>query len=234
MAALDAVGQVAHGAGAGGHQMDVDAEPLAEHAAGIADAPVAVDRIADRDGMNELPAAVDVAVGLSVRAALDLAVTQRAAQVRVADLVARDGHLDADRARGRMPARQVDDDAADGLAGHLLGGVDRVHDRRLAVLHVDHGAVAHAAAGLLADTQNARPAGGVGRGNEAADLAAAHVQRGDQSLARSAQPGSHRSRLHPSVMVGTCVAVTYRAPCPCACPVPCAPPGGPAGAGRWR
>ena len=59
MAAGDAGGEVAHGAGGRGDQVQVDAEALAEHAARIAHAAAAVDRVADRDGVDDVVLAVD-------------------------------------------------------------------------------------------------------------------------------------------------------------------------------
>src|SRR3546814_3266829 len=58
--ALDAGGDVAHGARRGGDDVHVHAEVVAEHAARIADAAVAVDRIAGGDRVDHLPAAVVV------------------------------------------------------------------------------------------------------------------------------------------------------------------------------
>ena len=88
--------QVAHRAGRGRDQVHVDAEPLAEHAARIADAAAAVDRVADRDRVDQ------VAVGVAARAGWPW--SQHAAQVAVADLVAGDRDLDADGLRGGMAA----------------------------------------------------------------------------------------------------------------------------------
>src|SRR3546814_8356336 len=51
---LDAGGEVADRARAGAHQVDLDAQAVAEHAARITDAAAAVDRIADGDGVDYL------------------------------------------------------------------------------------------------------------------------------------------------------------------------------------
>ena len=86
-------------------------------------------RVADRhgvdhrlvDGVDRLPALL-----------------HDAAQVRVADLMAGDGDVDRDRMRERgWPAVDVDPGVAQGLARHLLGGVDGGGDRLLGRLHVD-------------------------------------------------------------------------------------------------
>ena len=57
MRAPDRRGVVAHAGGRGGHDVHVDAEPLADHAARIADAAAVVDREADRDRMDDLAVA---------------------------------------------------------------------------------------------------------------------------------------------------------------------------------
>src|SRR3546814_18087803 len=99
--------------GRGRDQMHVDRQPLAEHAARIVDAALAVDRIGDRDRMDEL--ALD-AVGGAVRAAVrprgpvaavcpvhvpvagaapGTRLLADAAQVGVVDLLAAAVHIDA-------------------------------------------------------------------------------------------------------------------------------------------
>ena len=54
MRAADRGGVVAHGGDRGGDDMHVDAEPLADHAARVADAAAVVDRESDRDRMDDL------------------------------------------------------------------------------------------------------------------------------------------------------------------------------------
>ena len=49
MRASDRDGMVAHGGRRGGHDVHVDPEALADHAARVADAAAIVDREADRD-----------------------------------------------------------------------------------------------------------------------------------------------------------------------------------------
>src|SRR3546814_7292019 len=77
VAALDAGADVAHRARRGGDDVHVDAQLVAEHAARVPDAAVAVDRIAGRDRMDHLPAVVVV---LALQLGL-VAVGQRPAQV---------------------------------------------------------------------------------------------------------------------------------------------------------
>ena len=60
MAAADAGVEVAQGAGRAVTTLQVDAEAVAEHAARVADAAAAVDRIADRDGVDDVVIAGDL------------------------------------------------------------------------------------------------------------------------------------------------------------------------------
>src|SRR5262249_47439784 len=151
--------------------------------AGIADAAAAVDGVADRDRVDE--AAVVAAVVL-------VAVVEGAPQVGVADLVAGDVDVDADGLRGRMAAGDVHHDLADGLAGHLLGGVHGGEDGVLGRLHVDDGAALEAVGDLVADADHLRMALVADARDEAAHLGGADIETGDDATAR------HMSRLsHP-------------------------------------
>ena len=102
-------------------------------------------------------------------------------QVRFRDFMSVDRDFDADRVRHRVAAREVDDDLLDGLAGHLLGGMHGVADGLLGLVHADDGAVLDAFARLLADAGDARHSIWVLLGDEATDLAAADVERRDQT-----------------------------------------------------
>ena len=86
--------------------MHFHAETIAEQAAWVADPPIAVDGVADRNGVDQLPALIAVAVGPvpAVYAVGEAPVVQRAVEVAVADLVPVDRHLDADIAGDRMAA----------------------------------------------------------------------------------------------------------------------------------
>src|SRR5581483_176528 len=97
-----------------------------------------------------------------------------------------------DDARWQKPARLVDDDALDRLAGHLLGGVDRVADRIAGGFEVDHLAAAHSARHLMPDADDARPLG-LDPGDKAADLRRADIDRGDEAAARP-----HRREARPA------------------------------------
>ncbi len=173
MATRDAARQVAHRAGVGGHHVDRDAQPVAVHALRVADAAVAVDGIAERYGVNDLAVA-----GLAARAAL----AEHAAQVVGADLVAVDGDLDLDALRLRVADREVDIGVADGVAGHLLGGMDRGKDRLFGRRHVDHGAGAQAVRDLMANAGDAQGIA-VDARDEAAHLGSTDVDRRDAAVA---------------------------------------------------
>ena len=112
MGAAHADLEVAHGAAGRGHKMDIDPQPLAEHAARVPHRR-AVDRVADGSGVN------DVAVG-GLRRQLDVLLDTP--DVALADLVMADRDLEALVVRGGRPAADAYDDVPDVLATHLLGG----------------------------------------------------------------------------------------------------------------
>ena len=90
VAPRDTGGEVAGHAAGGGDHVHVDAQAVAEHAARIVDAAVAVDAVADRDGVDGL--AVLLVVG-GLAGGLE-----NAPEVGVADLVSGDGYLAGDEA----------------------------------------------------------------------------------------------------------------------------------------
>src|SRR3954447_6760847 len=147
MSAPDRRGVVAHRGDRGGHDVHVDAEPLAGHAAWIDDAAAVVDREADRDRVDDLAIR---------RIPHRIAAFEHLAHVGVADLAPADGNLGLDDARGAIAARQVDDGAVDLLAGNLLGRLHRAAYRGAGGFEIDDRAAAHAAGDLLADAEDAR------------------------------------------------------------------------------
>src|SRR6185312_3151725 len=182
MGAADDGAVVAHAAGRGGDEMHVDAEPLADHAARVADAAAAVDREADRDRVDDLAV---------IRVAHPVPEVEHRAGIVFVDLVPGDADLGLDDARGRETPGLVDHDPLDGLARHLFGGVDGVADRVAGGFEVDHHAAAHAARHLVADADDARPLG-LDAGDKAADFRGADVDRADQAAARA-----HRREARP-------------------------------------
>ena len=146
--------------------MDVDAQPLAEHAARVAHRR-AVDRVADRGGVD------DVAVG---RLGRQLDVLLHAAHVALADLVMADRHLERLVVRGGRAAAHADDDLAHVLAAHLLGRRHRRGDGARRRLHVDDVARAHAHGRLVANADHAQPLA-VDARHEAHDLVGADIER---------------------------------------------------------
>ena len=156
--------------------MHVDAEPLAEHAARVADAAAAVDREADRDRVDDLRGRPFAHAGSRARA------PRRMSPSLISCPAMRD--LGADDARGREAARQVDDD----LARSSRRPSARRRGRRCRIealgrLEVDDHAAAHAARDLVADADDARLVV-LDPGDEAADLGGADIERGDQAAAR--------------------------------------------------
>jgi hypothetical protein len=99
-------------------------------------------------------------------------------------LAAGDRHLDPDGLGGRIAAGEVDDDVLDGLARHLLRRVDGGAQRELRLLHVNDGAVPHAAGDLVPDAGDGRAAILGDARDEAAHLAGSDVECGDQAVAR--------------------------------------------------
>ena len=158
--------QVAHRPARRGDQVDVDAEPLAEHAAGVAHRG-AVDRVADRRRVD------DVAVR---RLARQGDVLLHPADVALADLVMADRDLEVLVVRGGRAAAHADDHLADMLAAHLLGGRHRRGDGAGRSLHVDDVARAHALRRLMADADHPQPLP-IDPRNKADDLVGADVER---------------------------------------------------------
>ena len=173
MRAGDAGGQGAYRAGGGGDHEHVDAEPFTVHAPGIADSPAAVDHVADRDAVDDLPFVVF---------ALGAALTEDAPDITGADLMAGDGDLEVEGMGRGETGGEVDDDFVNGLSGHLLGGVDGVHDRCLRRFHIDDGAGAHAVRDLVANPDDTQIALFIRPRDEAAHLGAADIERRDQSV----------------------------------------------------
>ena len=108
-------------------QVDVHTQTLADHAPGIANAPRAVDAVADGQGVDH-----DAVGCLDPPPAL----LQDAPQIGIADLMPIDGDLHGDGTRFGLVPGHVDPRAAQGLAGHFFGGVDHLDDRLFGRLHV--------------------------------------------------------------------------------------------------
>src|SRR5580700_1302382 len=174
MRAPDHRGMVAHARLRRSHDMHVDAEPLANHAAGVANSPAVVDREADRDRMDHLP------VG---RIAHHIAALQHVMHIGITDFAAAGIDLGLQDARGGVAAGQIGDDSLDGFAGHLLGGMNRATNRVPRGLQIDDRAAAHPARDLMADPDDTRLC--LDAGDEAADFRRADVERGHQAAART-------------------------------------------------
>src|SRR3984893_10025038 len=141
MRAPDARAVVTDAGGARGHHMHVDPEPLAEHAARVADPAAIVDREPDRDRMDDLTIA---------RLARQVAVLEHPTPIGVPHLTPGKADLSFDDACRREATRQVWYNALYRLARHLLGGVHRIQNGGAGRFEVDNGPVAHAARGAIA------------------------------------------------------------------------------------
>src|SRR3546814_16167447 len=133
MRAADAGRDVPYRPGLGGDDVHVDAEPVAEHAARVANAAIAVDRVAERDEVNHL-----APVGGELRAALG----EGTADVDVLDLVAAESHPALPAVRCGLAAGDVDHDLALRPADHLPGGLDGVGNGRLGLTPAPDDAIA--------------------------------------------------------------------------------------------
>ena len=149
MTARDAGFQIAQGAAQRADDVHIDAEPLAEHAARVADPPVAVDGVTDGDGVDQFPF-----LGQAARQHRRI---ENAAQVGVADFVPGDGNFVGDEARQRFAARKIDHHLADVFAGHLFGRLDGGPDRGLGIVQIDDGARAQSPGHLVADADDFQP-----------------------------------------------------------------------------
>src|SRR5580658_4384627 len=118
------------------------------------------------------------------RLAMGVALAQHFLHLGVADFAPAQRDLDRHDARRRKAAREVENDVGDGLARHLLGGVDGVQHRGRGRVEIDDLAGAHTAGDLVADPQDAW-AGLLAARNEAAHLAGADIDGGDERAARA-------------------------------------------------
>ena len=175
MRAPDRRGMIAHPGGRRGHHVHVDAEPLAIHAARVADAAAVVDREPDRHRVDDLAVA---------RLAQQVALVEHPLQFGLADLVPGDADLGLDDARRREPARQIGHHLLDGFFRHFLGGVHRVGDRGAGGFEIDDRPVAQTARNLMADADDLRPFR-LDPSNKAAHLGGADIERRDQASMRS-------------------------------------------------
>src|SRR5690606_11400569 len=93
----------------------------------------------------------------------------------------------ADRLALRLGAGEPDNDLANRDTGHPLRRIDGDADRFLRGVHVDYGARADAARDLVPDADDThrrmsvRELALLDLGDEARDLARAHIQRGDRA-----------------------------------------------------
>ena len=111
--------------------MNPDAKSLPHHAPRVADAMAAIDGVADRNGMKQLPRGVMRRLACLV---------DHPAQVGIANLMAGDADVDGDRVRPWLATGNTDPDTAQRLAGQLFRAGDRRSHGVFRRLHVDHGA----------------------------------------------------------------------------------------------
>ena len=183
MAAVDAELEIAERRRVGGDHVHVDAEPLAEHAARVGDAAVGVERIADRQRVDD---------GAARRDRMAAPGGKHAADIGFLDLLAGEGDARRVGLAGQASAGDVDDERLDGDPGHALGRVDGEADRLLGGVEIGDDARLDAARALMADAEHLdrvgasraapRPiprAHGSQPPDQAADLARADVENRD-------------------------------------------------------
>ena len=147
MAALDREHQIARGGDIGGGDMHVDAEPRAEHAARIADAVDAVDRIADRQRMQH---------GAAVAQRMAAAGGQYAGDIAFGNGGADDFDLGGEQFAGQPPGRDRQHHRLDFDGRHALGAIDGLADGFLGFGEIDDAAGLHAARGGMAEADRPR------------------------------------------------------------------------------
>src|SRR5690554_4050602 len=174
LAALDAGREIAHGARGRRDDVHVYPKPLAVHAARVADAAAAVDGVADRNRVNELPALF----GLSKYALELVTLLKRPPDVGVVHLMAIDCDLHPDEAGSGVAPREIHDDRFDRLPRHLFSSMYRGQDRAFRCFHIHHGAILDAAGQVLSHAQDLQairpfPPPLFDTGDQTANLAAA-------------------------------------------------------------
>ena len=187
MAPLHAEHQIAHGNLVGGDGMDVDAEPLAAHAERIADAGIVVEAIARGQRMQH---------GALVASGVLAAAGENAQGVVLAHRAGGQRHARREALAFQPAAGDGDMGVLDDDAGHALGRVDRGADAVLGAVEMGDHAAFEALGAVVAEAQHLEldrlasdlePFGrGRGLGDQAADLARAHVERGHDALALAA------------------------------------------------
>ena len=190
MAALDGQHQVARRPGVGGHDMHVHAKPVGQHAARLADAAHAVERIADRHRMQHHAVAADAMAASRIEHPRDVAIDDGAAG---------DIHRGLVKLAGQPAAGNGDHDRFKFDAGGAFGALDGHAHRLFGLREVDHRAALHAARLGMADTEYLHAMGAMAqdvlRGprlqacDQAHDLVGADVEHANGGRA----VGRHRS-----------------------------------------
>ena len=145
VAAVDRKLEVARGLGIDADHVHVDAEPLPDHAERIGDAAVGIERIADRQRMDDRAAFAD---------RMPVARREHAADVGLFHRLAGDGDACRIGLAGEPPGGEVDDEGIDRDAGAAFGGVDRKPDRLLGGVEIDDHARLDAARTLVAEAEH--------------------------------------------------------------------------------
>ena len=172
LAPFDGDDEVAQRRRPGVYGVQADGELVAVQAAGVSDAVGVVDGEAEREDVDGVAAFVDGAVAAFV---------QDAAEILVADRAVAHRPLQVDLAADGRAAGEVDDDAAQVVLGHLLGGANGLEDGEAGLLDVGYATAADAAGGGKAETGDAEPGILVDAADETANLAAAHVEHAERA-----------------------------------------------------
>ena len=191
MAALDCKHQIARRRDICRRHVHIDAEAAAQHAARIADAVGAVDRVADRQRVQHRAA---------VAQRMPAAGREHARDVAFRDGRAGDVDIGGKQLAGKTPGRDRQHHGFDFDRGHLFGRIHRQTDGFFGLGKIDHTAALHAASLGVTEADDFDRMSPAGQdllrrmwpqpGDEAGDFARAHVKRRDQCAA------SRRNRLH--------------------------------------
>ena len=138
--------------------MHVDRQLLSEHATGVGDTLLPIDRKSDRDRVYEFtltdrPRTIRWTVGGLTQG---VGLLENSMQIRFIDLLTADIDINAQNFRLGGTGAEIYGHRADGFLGDLFGHVDRFADGIFGGVHIDNRTVANTAADLMTGANDAR------------------------------------------------------------------------------